>query len=137
MQIQKVDQLDQKQLLHQQKRHDKQLIPLSVTYSPALPSLKDILIKHWHIRSKSKLQKIRLSNHRQDVKNSNAIPVCEYFSRHHHDFNNHGKFIIIELVRNTRTTITETLKERLKQRENFWIVKLETLAPQGLNRDIK
>ena len=30
-QIQKVDQFDQKQLLHQQKRHDKKCIPLLVT----------------------------------------------------------------------------------------------------------
>ena len=48
-QIQKVDQLDRKQLPHQQKRHDKQCIPLSITYSWALPNLKDILTKHWHI----------------------------------------------------------------------------------------
>ena len=48
-QIRKVDQLDRKQLLHQQKRHDKQRIPLSVTYSRALPNLKNILAKHWHI----------------------------------------------------------------------------------------
>ena len=46
-QIQKVDQLDRKQLLHQQKRHDKQCIPLSVTYSRLLPNLKDIT-KGWH-----------------------------------------------------------------------------------------
>ena len=32
-QIQKVDQLDRKQLLHHQKRHDNQCILLSVTYS--------------------------------------------------------------------------------------------------------
>ena len=48
-QIQKIDQLDRKQQLHQQKRHDKQCIPLSVTYSRALPNLKDILTKHWHM----------------------------------------------------------------------------------------
>ena len=48
-QIQKVDQLNRKQLLHQQKRHDKQCIPLSVTYSRSLPNLKDIITKHWHI----------------------------------------------------------------------------------------
>ena len=48
-QIQKVDQLDWKKLLHQQKRHDKESIPLSVTYSLALANLKDILIKHWHM----------------------------------------------------------------------------------------
>ena len=45
-QIQKVDQLDRKELLHQQKRHDKQCVALSVTYSQALPNLKDILTKH-------------------------------------------------------------------------------------------
>ena len=47
--IQKVDQLDQKQILHQQKHNDKQCIPLPVTYSRALPNLKKILTKHWHI----------------------------------------------------------------------------------------
>ena len=39
---------DQKQLLHQQKRHDKQCLPLLVTYCWALPNLKDILRKHSH-----------------------------------------------------------------------------------------
>ena len=48
-QIQKVDQLDQKQLLHQQKHCDKQCISLSATYSRALPNLKDVLTKHLHI----------------------------------------------------------------------------------------
>ena len=48
-QIQKVDQLDRKQQLHQQECHDKQCIPLSVTHSRALPNLNHILTKHWHI----------------------------------------------------------------------------------------
>ena len=48
-QIQKVDQLDRKQLPHQQKRHDKKCLPLSVAHSQALPNLKNILAKHWHI----------------------------------------------------------------------------------------
>ena len=48
---------------------------------------------------------------------------------------NHRKIIIIEQLRNIRTTPTETLKERLKQRENFWLMKLETLEPLGLNQD--
>ena len=243
-QIQKVDQLDRKQLLHQQKRHDKQCIPLSVTYSRSLPNLKDIITKHWHIlqanqscketfstlpiiafrkgtslkqiigtntiHNNEKLIKtkinhhtgkcvpcnstrclccqqlistttfksnqtnktfkiyhrvnckssfviyqlecyicniqyvgksetpfnIRLNNHRKDVKNPNAIPACKHFNRHDHDFNNHGKIIIIEQLRNIHTTSTETLKERLKQWENLWIMKLETLAPLDLNQDL-
>ena len=35
-------------LLHQQKCHNKQCIPLSVTYRRALPNLRDIT-KHWSI----------------------------------------------------------------------------------------
>ena len=68
--------------------------------------------------------------------NPNAIPACKHFNKHDYDFNNHGKIIIIEQLRNIRTTSTETFKERLKQRENFWIMKLETLAPLGLNQDL-
>ena len=48
-QMQKVNQLNRKQLIHKQKSYDKQCIPLSVTYHQALPNLKDILTKHWHI----------------------------------------------------------------------------------------
>ena len=41
-----------------------------------------------------------------------------------------------EQLRNIGTTSTETLKERLNQRENFWIMKLENLAALGLNEDL-
>ena len=50
---------------------------------------------------------IRLYNHRKDVKNPNAIPACKHFNRHDHDFNNHGKIIIKEQLRNIRTTTTD------------------------------
>ena len=62
-QIQKIDQIDRKQLLHQQKRHDKQCIPLSVTYSRSLPNLKDIITKHWHILQASQSFKETFSTH--------------------------------------------------------------------------
>ena len=80
--------------------------------------------------------KIRLNNHRNDVKNPNAISTPKYFNRQDYNFNNYRKIIIIEQLRNIRTTSTETLKERLKQQENFWIMKLEILAPLGLNQDL-
>ena len=46
-------------------------------------------------------------------------------------------FIIIEQLRNIQTRSTVTLKEKLKQRENFFMMKLETLAPLGLNQDFE
>ena len=30
----------------------------------------------------------------------------------------------------------DTLRIRLKRREDFWIIKLETLAPTGLNQEL-
>ena len=79
---------------------------------------------------------IRLNNHRKDVKNPNVISACKHFNRRDNDFNNHGKIIITEQLRNIQTTSTETLKEKLKLRENVRIMKLETLAPPGLNQDL-
>ena len=57
---------------------------------------------------------IRLKNHRKDIKNPNAIPAWKHFNRYDIDFNNHGKIIIIEQLKNIRTASIETLKERLK-----------------------
>ena len=79
---------------------------------------------------------IRLNNHRKDIKKPNAIEACKHFNNNEHTFSKHGKFIIIEQLRNINTTPTETLKLRLKERENFWIKKLKTLTPYGLNQEL-
>ena len=63
-----------------------------------------------------------------------CICVCVYSSLQ--TFQQAQKSIIIEQLRDIRTTSTEILKERVKQRETFWIMKLETLAPLGLNQDL-
>ena len=61
------------------------------------------------------------------------MEVCKNFRINEHTFSKHGNFIIIEQQRNINTTPTETLKLRLKERENFWIKKLKTLTPYSLN----
>ena len=48
-------------------------------------------------------------------------------------FNKHAKFIIIDKLTNT-TKSEDTLRQRLIERENFWIQNLETLHPKGLNQ---
>ena len=48
----------------------------------------------------------------------------------------HGKFSIIEQLRNITSLFHKILKESLKQRENFWIKKQKTLAPQNFNQDL-
>ena len=42
------------------------------------------------------------------------IVASTHLNRHDYEFNNYGKFIIIEQLRDICSTTTETLKERLK-----------------------
>ena len=77
-----------------------------------------------------------MNNHRQDVKDPKAIPVDKHFNQTRHNFNLHAKFTIIEQLEDTEKTSSEILKERLKRGETFWIKKLKTLTPSGLNQDL-
>ena len=78
---------------------------------------------------------IRLNNHRKDVWKPDAIPASHHFSGKNHNFNTQAKFILIEQIRHVDID-TEKIKERLEQRENFWILPLETLTPKGLNQEL-
>ena len=74
---------------------------------------------------------IRVNNHRKDVKKFDAI-ACKHFQHESHNFNKHAKFTIIDQLMNTSKS-KESLTQRLIERENFWILKLDTLYPKGFN----
>ena len=76
------------------------------------------------------------NNHMKDVRNPKSIPDDLHFRKPGHSFNPHAKFTIIEQLRNIRTANSGTLKFRLKRHEDFWIQKLETLTPKGLNQEL-
>ena len=46
----------------------------------------------------------------------------------------HGKFALIEQLTEILNVGKDTLRLRLKQREDFWIIKLKALAPKGPNQ---
>lgn len=48
----------------------------------------------------------------------------------------HGKFIIIEQLRNANINTIKTLKLILRERYNFWIKKLKILALYDLNKEL-
>ena len=79
---------------------------------------------------------IRLNNYKKDVNNPKSISADFHFRKPRHWFNLHAKFTLIEQLSNIHTTDKETLKFRLKRREDFWIQKLETLTPKGLNQEL-
>ena len=57
---------------------------------------------------------------------------CKHFQRESHNFNKKAKFTIIDQLMNTSLS-KETLTQQLIERENFWILKLDTLYPKGSN----
>ena len=75
---------------------------------------------------------IRINNHRKDCHQEYAIPAIRHFSINGQSFNNNAKFTIIEQLKDTSKS-KEKLREILEFREDFWILKLETLHPFGLN----
>ena len=77
---------------------------------------------------------LRLNNHRKDVNNLKPIPACNHFKIH--NFMKHVKFTLIEQLKEIPNVSKDTLRLQLKWREDFWIIKLEILAPKGLNQEL-
>ena len=65
---------------------------------------------------------IRLNNHRNDVWKPDSIPASRHFSDKNHIFNINAKFILTDQIRHIDID-KEKNEERLKQKENFWILK--------------
>ena len=79
---------------------------------------------------------LRLNNHRKDVYNPRAIPACNHFKIHGHNFMKHAEFTLIEQLTEISHVSKHTLRLQLKRREDFWIIKLKTLALKGLNQEL-
>ena len=47
----------------------------------------------------------------------------------------HAKFTLIEQLTEISNVSKDTLRLRIKRRD-FWIIKLETLVPKGLNQEL-
>ena len=48
----------------------------------------------------------------------------------------HAKLTLIEQLMEISNVSKDALRLRIKRREDFWIIKLETLAPKGLNQEL-
>ena len=75
---------------------------------------------------------LRINTHRNDVWRTDGPPCDKHFQMPGHNFNAHAKFTIIEEVCNKSLSKLK-IRSLLEHREDFWILKLQTLSPQGLN----
>ena len=79
----------------------------------------------------------RLNKHRSDTVHPSptTIPADLHFTSNQHNFDNDAKFTIIEEIKGQSKT-PEEKDQILLKRENFWINKLRTLKPNGLNQEL-
>ena len=76
-----------------------------------------------------------MNNHQKDVKKTDGIMACKHFQQERHIFNKHAKFTIIDQLTNS-TKSKETITQRLIERENFCILKLDALYPKGFDLEL-
>ncbi|OCT92880.1 hypothetical protein XELAEV_18015946mg [Xenopus laevis] len=77
--------------------------------------------------------KSRISQHKSTIKSGNlALPLSRHFREHGHT-SDQLRFMVLETVPPLKRGGDREL--RLKQREVWWINKLNTLHPHGLNKD--
>ena len=74
----------------------------------------------------------RITKHRYDAKDPNSIQVDRHFLLPGHNFDRDFKLTIIEAI-NNKNMSREKTRETLERREDFWILKLGTLHPDGFN----
>ena len=98
--------------------------------------LECVMCKIQYVENSQTSFNIRLNNHRKDMKISSAVEAYKHFNNNEYTFSEHGRFIIIELLRNINTSFTETLTLRLREREMFWVKKLKTLTLYSSNQEL-
>ena len=77
----------------------------------------------------------RINTHRSDAKKQDSIPIDRHFLLPDHNFDRDFKLTIIEEV--TKLDLPkEQIRELLLRREDFWILKLDTLHPKGFNEQL-
>ena len=61
-----------------------------------------------------------------------GLAIDRHFDQQDHDFNRDFRLILIEEI-SKRNLTKEQMRELLLRREDFWMLKLDTLAPNGFN----
>lgn len=88
-----------------------------------------------HVGSTQQQLRIRLQEHRSRIKHQvMEAPLTQHCLENNHDFN---KFQcnVLEVIA-TSAGVHFNSHRRLLQREFFWITRLKTLTPLGLNQEV-
>ena len=75
----------------------------------------------------------RFNTHRYDVNKPTGLSFDKHFNTPGHSFDHDAKFILLEQVKNHRTLAKDEIRAIMEHREDYWMLKLKTLTPLGMN----
>ena len=85
-----------------------------------------------YVRKSEYSVNLRINTHRNGVWRTDGPPCDKHFQMPGNNFNTHPNFTIIEEVYNKSLSKLK-IRSLLEYREDFWILKLQTLSPHGLS----
>ena len=104
-----------------------------LTVTQFLSYLIECILCHFkpYIRKCKTIFNLRLNTHRNHAKSDKSILVDKHFKSTGQDFK-HARVTIIEKLEKKNMS-TELITKTLERREDFWMIKLDTVAPFGFN----
>ena len=79
---------------------------------------------------------IRFNTHRYDVTRPTGLSFDKHFDNPSHNFDHDARFILLEQIKNHRSLSREEIRSIMEHREDYWVRKLRTLSPNGLNEKL-
>ena len=76
---------------------------------------------------------LRFNTHRHDVNSPTGGAFDHHFTLPGHSYNKHARFTLIEQIRDHRKNTKLENRRLLEQREDYWMMRLRTIKPHGLN----
>ena len=75
----------------------------------------------------------RFNTHRYDAKKPSGLSFDKHFATDGHNFDHDARFILLEQIKNYRSLPKNEIRAIMEHREDYWMLKLKTLSPTGLN----
>ena len=88
---------------------------------------------HQYVGKSEPVAHHRFNTHRYDVNRPSGLNFDHHFALPGHSFDHDARFILIEQMKNHHHLTKEENRRIMEKREDYWIQKLKTLAPLGLN----
>ena len=75
---------------------------------------------------------LRINAHHHDVKSPKGGRFDKHFNQPGHNYNQNARYVLIEQAKQSNMR-KKTIRQLLEEREDYWMMKLKTVTPNGMN----